>query len=92
LGIRRYRSIVLLMLLGGLRVSEVRSLRLADIDLGMRQVLVTGKGAKQRLVPVERTFFAELSGYRAICATNARRVCRPRSVSWCRAVRRRGRR
>lgn len=63
LGTRRDRSIVLLMLLGGLRVSEVRSLRLADIDLGMRRVLVTGKGAKQRLVPVERTFFAELSGY-----------------------------
>ncbi|MGH9307683.1 MAG: tyrosine-type recombinase/integrase [Acidimicrobiales bacterium] len=63
LGTRRDRAIVLLMLLGGLRAGEVRSLRLADVDMGMRQVLVTGKGAKQRLVPVERSFFAELSGY-----------------------------
>ena len=63
LGTRRDRAIVLLMLLGGLRASEVRSLRLADIDMGMRQVLVVGKGAKQRRVPVERTFFAELAGY-----------------------------
>jgi len=63
LGTRRDRAIVLLMLLGGLRAGEVRSLRLADVNMGMRQVLVTGKGAKQRLVPVERSFFAELSGY-----------------------------
>jgi integrase/recombinase XerC len=63
LGTRRDRAIVLLMLLGGLRSAEVRSLRLADVDMGMRQVLVTGKGTKQRLVPVERSFFAELSGY-----------------------------
>lgn len=63
LGTRRDRAIVLLMLLGGLRAGEVRSLRLADVDMGMRQVLVTGKGSKQRLVPVERAFFAELTGY-----------------------------
>lgn len=89
LGTRRDRAILLLMLLGGLRASEVRSLRLADIDMGMRQVLVTGKGSKQRLVPVERTLFAEQSGYL--------RQERPKGLStpeclWCGAARQPGRR
>jgi integrase/recombinase XerC len=39
----RDRAITLLMLLGGLR-AEVRSLRLADVDMGLRLVRVTGKG------------------------------------------------
>ena len=62
-GTHRDRAIVLLMLLGGLRSAEVRSLRLADVDVGIRQVKVTGKGAKQRVVPVDRAFFAELTAY-----------------------------
>ena len=45
----RDRAIVLAMLLGGLRASEVRTLRLADVDMGMRQVRVVGKGGKQRI-------------------------------------------
>jgi site-specific recombinase XerD len=60
---RRDRSIVLLMLLGGLRAAEVRTLRLADVDMGLRRVRVTGKGGKERVVPVDRAFFAELAGY-----------------------------
>lgn len=59
----RDRAIVLLMLLGGLRAAEVRSLRLADVDVGLRQVKVTGKGSKQRVVPVDRAFFSELTAY-----------------------------
>ncbi len=59
----RDRAIVLLMLLGGLRASETRMLRLADVDVGMRQVRVWGKGGKQRVVPVDRAFFAELTAY-----------------------------
>ncbi len=51
------------MLLGGLRAAEVRSLRLSDVDMGLRQVKVVGKGAKQRLVPVDRAFFTELGSY-----------------------------
>ena len=54
---------MLLMLLGGLRAAEVRSLQLADVDVGMRQVKVTGKGGKQRMVPVERAFFVELTSF-----------------------------
>ena len=59
----RDRAAVLLMLLGGLRASEIRTLRLGDVDVGMRQVTVVGKGGKQRTVPVDRAFFTELSSY-----------------------------
>jgi site-specific recombinase XerD len=59
----RDRAITLLMLLGGLRAAEVRSLRLADVDLGLRRVRVTGKGGKERIVPVDPAFFAELAAY-----------------------------
>jgi site-specific recombinase XerD len=51
------------MLLGGLRAAEVRSLRLADVDMGLRRVRVTGKGGKERVVPVDGVFFAELAAY-----------------------------
>lgn len=59
----RDRAITLLMLLGGLRAAEVRSLRLADVDMGMRRVRVTGKGGKERVVPVDGVFFGELAVY-----------------------------
>ena len=59
----RDRAIVLLMVFGGLRAAEVRSLRLADVDQGRRQVRVVGKGGRERTVPVDRTFFAELAAY-----------------------------
>ena len=59
----RDRAVTLLMLLGGLRAAEVRSLRLADVDMGLRRVRVTGKGGKERIVPVDGAFFAELAAY-----------------------------
>jgi integrase/recombinase XerC len=49
LGSHRDRAIVLLMLLGGLRTGEVRSLRLADVDVGTRRVRVIGKGGRRRV-------------------------------------------
>ena len=58
----RDRAITLAMLLGGLRAAEVRS-RLADVDMGLRRVRVTGKGGKERVVPVDAAFFAELAAY-----------------------------
>lgn len=63
LATRRDRAIVLAMLLGGLRAGEVRSLRLADVDMGLRRVRVLGKGGRERVVPIERRFFTELTGY-----------------------------
>jgi site-specific recombinase XerD len=59
----RDRAIVLAMLLGGLRAGEVRSLRLDDVDVGLRQVRVVGKGGRERAVPIDRRFFVELTNY-----------------------------
>jgi integrase/recombinase XerC len=59
----RDRAIVLAMLLGGLRAGEVRSLRLDDVDVGLRQVRVVGKGNRERVVPVHRRFFVEVTNY-----------------------------
>lgn len=74
LGTCRDRAMVLLMLLGGLRAGEVRTLQLADVDVGRRQVKVLGKGGRERIVPVDRPFFSELAAYLgeerpAACAT-----------------------
>ena len=63
LGTHRDRAMVLLMLFGGLRAGEVRSLRLADVDQGRRQVKVVGKGSRERVVPVDGAFFTELAAY-----------------------------
>lgn len=63
LGTRRDRAMALAMVLGGLRAAEVRSLRLADVDMGMRRLRVVGKGGRERVVPVDRAFFAEVAAY-----------------------------
>ena len=59
----RDRAIVLAMVLGGLRAAEVRSLRLAGVDMGLRRVRVVGKGGKERVVPVDDVFFTECAAY-----------------------------
>jgi integrase/recombinase XerC len=59
----RDRAIVLAMVLGGLRAAEVRGLRLDAVDMGLRQVLVVGKGGRERVVPVDRAFFSEVAAY-----------------------------
>lgn len=63
LGTHRDRAMTLAMVLGGLRAAEVRSLRLADVNMGLQQVRVVGKGNRERQVPVDRAFFAELGAY-----------------------------
>jgi integrase/recombinase XerC len=35
----------------------------ADVDQGLRRLRVVGKGGKERVVPVERSFFTELAIY-----------------------------
>ncbi|HEX2028052.1 MAG TPA: tyrosine-type recombinase/integrase [Nitriliruptorales bacterium] len=59
----RDRAIVLAMVLGGLRAGEVRSLRLADVDLALGRVRVIGKGNRERIVPIDPAFFAECVAY-----------------------------
>ena len=63
LNTHRDRAVVLAMVLGGLRSAEVRGLRLADVDMGMRRVRVIGKGNRERLIPIERVFFDEVAAY-----------------------------
>lgn len=63
LGTHRDRAMVLAMLLGGLRSAEVRGLLLKDVDQGRRRLRVVGKGGRERSVPVDSAFFAELGGY-----------------------------
>ncbi len=59
----RDRAMVLAMVLGGLRAGEVRSLRLADVDMGLRRLGVVGKGGRERSVPVDDAFFTECAAY-----------------------------
>lgn len=63
LNTHRDRAVALVMVLGGLRAGEVRSLRLADVDMGLRRVRVVGKGNKERVVPVDDVFFTECAAY-----------------------------
>jgi integrase/recombinase XerC len=63
LNTHRDRAMVFAMVLGGLRAAEVRGLRLADVDMGMRRVRVVGKGNRERLVPIDRAFFDEVAAY-----------------------------
>lgn len=49
----RDRAIAGLMLWCGLRSSEVLGLAVKDVDIGGRWITVTGKGAKQRRVPLD---------------------------------------
>jgi len=46
------RAMLLLMLTAGLRRSEVGAIRLEDVNLQNQTLLVRGKGAKQRMVPL----------------------------------------
>ncbi len=49
---RRDRALLEFLYATGARVSEAVALDLADVDLSERRALVTGKGARQRLVPL----------------------------------------
>lgn len=50
----RDRAILELLYSSGLRLAELTSLDIGDMDLSDRTVRVTGKGAKQRIVPIGR--------------------------------------
>ena len=60
----RDKAMVLLMLLAGLRKSEVLKLGLKDIDFGQRTIMVReGKGGHQRVVAISDTGLRELISY-----------------------------
>lgn len=60
---QRDRAILELMYAAGLRVSEVITLGVGDVQFQVGCLLVHGKGGKERLVPVHETALAVLRDY-----------------------------
>ena len=60
---QRNRAMIELLYSCGLRVSELCSLRISDLYLKEQFIRVTGKGDKQRLVPISSRAIAELEAY-----------------------------
>lgn len=59
----RDRAMMELIYSSGLRLSELVSLNISDPDLREGQVLVTGKGNKERLLPIGRKAIAALADW-----------------------------
>lgn len=64
----RDRAICLSMELGGLRASEARSLRLADVDQGLHRLRVRARAARNGLSP---SIACSLSIWLPICVSSA---------------------
>lgn len=64
-GARRRRDQAVLELLygSGLRVGEVCAIRVGDIDIERRRLLVRGKGAKERIVPLSEPAAAAVADW-----------------------------
>ncbi len=60
---RRDRALLELLYGTGCRVSEALGVRIEDLDFDEELIKVTGKGAKQRLVPMGRTLREALARY-----------------------------
>src|SRR4030065_96912 len=61
---RRDRALFELLYSSGLRLAELVSINVTDVDLRDATVTVTGKGAKTRIVPVGAQARAALAGWR----------------------------
>ena len=62
----RDRAMLELLYATGIRVTELIQLRLSNLDMKLGLVRVTGKGNKQRLVPVHATALDAISRYTEI--------------------------
>lgn len=67
----RDRAMLELFYSSGLRLSELANLDLGDVDHNDRTVRVTGKGGKERIVPVGRKALAALTAWRRSRASMA---------------------
>lgn len=59
----RDRAMLELLYASGLRISELLSLRLSQLDLGVGSLRVVGKGSKERIVPMGQAARAALIDY-----------------------------
>lgn len=59
----RDRAMLELLYATGIRVSELIQLRLSNLDMRLGVVRVTGKGNKQRIVPVHAAALGAITGY-----------------------------
>lgn len=62
----RDKAILEMLYGGGIRVGELASLTLRQLDLAARELRVIGKGDKERLVPIGREAYAALTEYLAV--------------------------
>lgn len=60
---RRIAAMLILMYHCGLRVSEMAALPLNSINYNKKQILIKGKGAKERIVPISEEAIAEIKEY-----------------------------
>jgi integrase len=60
---RRDRAIISLFFDCGLRIGEMASIRLSDVDMEAREITVTGKGARSRRVRFVRETRGDLNRY-----------------------------
>jgi site-specific recombinase XerD len=67
-----HRAMIALLLFAGLRRSEVAAITLDDLDLDSGQLLVRGKGPKQRMVPLAPAVVQAIRDYL---------LCRPQTKS-----------
>ena len=59
----RDRAMLQLVYASGLRVTELCGVELSDLNLSLGYIRVTGKGSKQRLVPMGRSAIAAIEEY-----------------------------
>ncbi|MEI3892473.1 MULTISPECIES: tyrosine-type recombinase/integrase [Bacillus] len=57
---RRDRAIIYILTYGGLRVEELSSLKITDIDLDLKKIRVIGKGTKVRTIPMSNFLYNEV--------------------------------
>ena len=73
----RNRAILELMYASGLRISEVVSLNLGDVDTGRKLLKVKGKGSKERIIPFHKNCRELLNVY---LNTRSKKAGRDRSA------------
>ncbi len=88
----RDRAMMEILYSTGLRVSEVLSLRISDVDMRMGYVRCIGKGDKERLVPIGRKAIEAVEKYLQLGRPHFARPSTPPPHNQCLLLTQRGRR